>query len=283
MNKIMKLVFASILMLTSLMAKDKGMDLPSSTPIEVFEMNENQIGIGYIQFNVKLSLEDAYFEDKIGDVDYDNKGIIVTLPANTSTMIGKMFELSYTAGVIDSKLKNGRFTDSGNIYNNSYEKNGFYLGIRPSFSVNIYDGDMFKLKNSTALHAIAYTLSGDFSVNNNNGLNYAYDETSYGVGVKPSTVLSGTFYPISNFGLSGFVGASTFLALDVNNYTNKSTSLDSDVEVGGYMSSIDPIYGFDVIFKGIFSDNDTFNLSSVFSQKNDEAGVETIVRYIFTY
>lgn len=283
MKNVMKLIFVPVFLLVSIVKADIGLDLPSSTPIEVFELKENQIGIGYIQFNVDLSLEDAYFEDKIGDVEYNNKGIIVTLPENRDTIIGKMFELSFTAGIIDTKLKENNFIDGGNIYNNTYEKSGFYVGVRPSFTLDIYESDMFKLKNSTAMHTIAYTLSGDFSVNNNNGLNYAYDENSFGLGLKPSTIVSGTFYPIHNLGLSGFVGASTFLALDVNSYTNKNATFDADTEVGGYMSSIDPIYGFDVIFRGIFSKYDSFNLSSVFSQKNDKNGVETIVRYVFAY
>ncbi|MBU1658819.1 hypothetical protein KKG72_07200 [bacterium] len=283
MDKLVKILGACALLLTALMAQDKSMELPSSVPIDVFEMQENQIGVGFMQFNVNLSLEDEYYGDKIGDAEYKNQGIIITLPANTETIIGKMFELSYTLGVINSELKDKVFTDGGNIYNNTYSKNGFYVGIRPSFSVNLYESDMFKIKNATSLHAVLYTMSGDFSVNNNNGPDYAYDETSYGIGLKPSTVLSGTFYPVNNFGITMFGGLSTFLALNVTDFTNKNTSLDADTEAAAYMSSIDPIYGFDVIYRGIFSEYDSFNLSSVFAMKENDTAMETIVRYVFTF
>jgi hypothetical protein len=268
-----------------LVAKDGGMDLPSSTPINVFEMQKGQVGIGYIQFNVKLELEDEYFGDKIGDVDYDAKGLIISFPASVETPIGKMFEYSYTIGKVDSKLKDNTFTDGSKTYNNTYEKSGFYVGWRPVFSASLYEDDNFKLQSATALHFVAYSISGDFTIHHDgSGLsNYGYDETNTGIGFKPSTVLSGTWFPINNLGISAFGGLSTFAALDYNSYSSKSNSFEDDVELATYVSSIDPIYGADIIFKGIFAQSDSFNLSAVFTNKNDESNMETIVRYVFNF
>jgi hypothetical protein len=266
----------------SVSAKDASLDMPSSVPIDVFEMNENQIGIGYIQTDVQLSLHDDYYGDKIGDVSYKTKGLIVSLPKKMETPIGKMFELSFTAGSINSVLDDKQFTDGGFTYNNTYDKTGFYVGVRPAFSKGLYDTDMFKAQVATSLHTMFYHLSGDFSVNRT-GNSYAYDESSYGIGLKPTVVLSGTFMPTSHFGISAFGGASTFLALDYNNYSGKNTSTGSDTELVGYTSSVDPVYGADLVYRGIFSKDDKINLSSILGSKQSNTSIETIVRYVFNF
>ncbi len=284
MKRFTKLILSTLLLSSSVFAADTAIDLPSSVPIEVYKMKEDQIGIGYIQFNVKLALEDDYYNDKIGDVEYDTKGLIITLPRDTDTIIGNMFELSYTLGMIDSKLNDNSFVDSGSLYHNTYDKSGFYVGIRPSFNVDIYKSDMFEIKNSTAIHAMIYTLSGDFSVYNvTKNYAYAYDETAVGLGLKPSTVLSATIYPVSSFGVTVFGGLSTFIALDVTSYSNQADSYDEDTEANIYTSNIDPIYGFDLIYRGIFGKYDSFNLSSVIAQKETDSSFETIVRYTFSF
>ncbi|WP_373069994.1 hypothetical protein [Sulfurimonas sp.] len=267
-----------------LLAADTAIDMPSSQPIDVFKMKKGQVGIGYMQFNVELSLEDEYYEDKIGDVNYDNKGIIITLPADSKTIIGEMFEESYTVGIIDSELEKKHFVDGAYTYDNKYDKSGFYIGYRPSFSTTFYESDMFRVSNATSLHMILYTLNGDFTVDGTKtGFAYSYDETSFGFGLKPTTVINTTFFPIDNLGISIFGGASTFFALDINDYENKTNPSDYDTEVNGYMADIAPIYGFDIIFKGIVGDDDSFNLSSVFAKKDNDTSTETIVRYIYNF
>ena len=264
---------------------DLELETPSSMPIDTFQMQDNQIGIGYILSSATLELEDSYYDDKIGDVEYDTKGLIVTLPANTNFLFGKIFEFSITGGIIDSKLKDKTFKDSGYTYNNKYDKSGYYIGVRPAFSADIYDSDMFKFQNVTTLHLMLYHLDGSFAVHRtgagNN--NYAYDETNTGLALKPTVIFNGTFFPIKNLGISAFGGFSTLLDLDYCDYSNKTNSFDSDTEVEFLTSSIDPVYGFDIIFRGIFKDYDALNLSSVFTPKEVDTSIETVVRYIISF
>ena len=238
MKKFTKFALGLSVFVTAVFGVDPQMEAPSSVPINVFQMQDNQIGIGYFQFGTTLELEDDYFGDKIGDAEYDSKGVIVTFPRNTQTMIGKMFELSYTAGNIDSKLKDTTFSDDGKIYNNTYKKDGFYIGVRPVFSLDIYESDMFQIQNSTSIHLMLYTMSGDFTVSHNGGgySSYGYDETSSGIGVKPTTVINGTFFPIKNLGLTLFGGLTTFVAIDYTSYENKASSFDEDVELTANLS-----------------------------------------------
>jgi len=286
MKKISNLLVGLSLLATTAFSADSQMEVPSAVPINVFEMDENQIGVGYIQFGATLELEDDYYNDKIGDADFKSKGLILTLPKNQATPIGKMFELSYTVGTIDSSLKNNQFQDSGKNYTNSYEKDGFYVGVRPAFSTELYKSDMFTVQNSTSLHLMLYSISGSFSVSHDGGganSSYKYDETNTGIGLKPTTVINGTYFPMKNLGLSVFGGLSTFIALDYCSYSGDVGYEDDDVELNFQMASIDPIYGFDVVLKGIFGENDTINLSSVFASKSADTSVETIVRYVFTF
>ena len=283
MKYMTKLTLGAMLCTNVVFGADSQLEMPSTVPIDTFKMQENQIGIGYIQFSATLELEDDYFEDKIGDAEFKSKGLMVTFPDDSDTIIGKMFEHSYTIGKIDSELKEKTFVDNGKTYNNTYEKDGYYVGYRPAFSTDIYESDMFKIQNSTSLHFMLYSIDGSFSVNHNGGglSSYKYNETTTGLGVKPTTVFNGTFFPINSLGLTVFGGVSTFLALNYTSYDNGG--YDEDAEVTFNMASVDPIYGFDVVFRGIFSENDSFNLSSVFAVKSADTSIETIVRYIFTF
>lgn len=260
-------------------AADSPIELPSSVPVDVFELNENQRGIGYIGFKVTLDLEDSFFEDKIGDIDYDSQGFIYTTPGKGGFgLLGNMFELSYTAGMIEGMIKDPVFTDNGKNYNNTYDKDGFYVGIRPSYSKVLNFSDSFKLKSSTTLHSFFYSVSGIFSVNNGTS-SYRYDEDNYGLAIKPTTILQGTYYPSSNFGLSLYGGLSTFLAIDWVFYDDGA--LDEDNEVELLSSGVNFVFGYDVSYR--FNNGSIFNLASIVSQREDDDSVETVVRYIYSY
>ena len=274
-----KLVFFCLLSSSVVYAVDSPIELPSSVPVDVFELNENQRGFGYIGFNVTLELEDNFFEDKIGDIDYDSQGVIYTTPGKGSLgLLGKMFELSYTAGMIDGAIKNPNFIDNGKTYNNTYDKDGFYVGIRPSYSKTLKSSDSFQLKSATTLHSFFYSVSGSFSVDS--GISsYRYDEDNYGLAIKPTTIIQGTFYPSSNFGLTFYAGLSTFLAIDWVFFDDGGFDEDNEVEL--LSSGVNPVFGYDISYR--FDNGSIFNLATIVSQRELDDAVETVVRYIYSF
>ena len=260
-------------------AADSPIELPSSVPVDVFELDENQRGIGYIGFNVTLDLDDNFFEDKIGDINYDSQGFIyTTLGEGSLGLLGELFELSYTAGIVDGTIKEPNFTDNGKTYNNTYDKDGFYVGIRPSYSKVLTSSESFHLKSATTLHSFFYSVSGSFSVDNGS-FSYRYDEDNYGLAIKPTTTIQGTFYPSSNFGLTVFGGLSTFLAIDWVFYDDGA--LDEDNEVEFLSSGLNLVFGYDISYR--FNNVSVFNLSSIISQREQDDSIETVVRYIYSF
>jgi hypothetical protein len=270
---------------TSVMAENSFLDLPSSVPIEVFKMKENEIGFGYIGFNVNLELEDDFYKDRIGKTKFDSHGLIYTQPRDTETFLGQMFELSYTAGIIDSTLDQKSFTHNGVSYNNTFDKQGFYIGVRPAFNHELYSNKWLIIRNSTAFHTFLYNLSGDFSVNNGTR-SYAYDETSYGLAMKPSSVIQFTAYPTNHLGVTAFGGLTTFIAADYTDYSGGltnvgSTRTDDDSEVGLYTTGINPIVGFDITYN--FLGKHKLALSSAISKQETDNSIETILRYTHAF
>jgi len=260
-------------------AADSPIELPSSVPVDVFELDENQRGIGYIGFNVTLDLEDNFFEDKIGDIDYNSQGIIYTTPGEGSlSLLGNMFELSYTAGVVEGTIKEPNFTDNGKTFNNTYDKDGFYVGIRPSYSQALTSSDSFHLKSSTTLHSFFYSVSGSFSVDDGS-FSYRFDEDNYGLAIKPTTIIQGTFYPSSNFGLTLYGGLSTFLAIDWVFYDDGAFAEDNEVEF--LSSGLNGVFGYDISYR--FNNGSIFNLASIISQREEDDSIETVVRYIYSF
>jgi hypothetical protein len=279
----MKLIKATLvgalLCHTPIYAADSPIELPSSIPVDVFKMKENQRGIGYIGFNVNLELEDEFFNDKIGDVEFESQGFIYSTPGEGALgFLGEMFELSYTAGMVEGAIINRNFIDNGISYSNTYDKDGFYIGIRPSYSRELNVSDSFKLKSSTTLHAFFYNVSGDFSVNNGSN-SYRYDEDNYGLALKPTTVIQGSFYPSADFGLSLYAGLSTFVAIDWVFYDDGG--FDDDNEVDFLTSGINPVFGYDISYR--FANGSVFNVSSILSQRENDDSIETVIRYIFTF
>jgi hypothetical protein len=260
-------------------AADSPIELPSSIPVDVFKMDKNQRGLGYIGFNVNLELEDDFFKDRIGDVEFESQGFIYTTPGEGALgFLGEMFELSYTVGVIDGQIIDPSFTANGFNYNNTYDKDGFYIGFRPSYSRDLNVGDGFKLKSSTTLHAFFYSVSGAFSVNNGTNA-YRYNEDNYGLALKPTTVLQGTFYPTSNFALTLYGGLSTFVAIDWVFYDDGA--FDEDNEADFLTSGINPVFGYDLSYR--FSNGSVFNVSSILSQRENDDSLETVIRYLYSF
>lgn len=280
--KMKKIALSLCTLATLLLAEDASIDMPSSAPIEVFQMSESQRGVGIMTFSAELEVVDSYYEDKIGDIDYLANGVIYTIPKKgIDTIIGNMFELSFTAGTIDSKIKDHTFTYNGSSYNNDYQKDGFYIGIRPSFNKTLHQGDKFDIKSSTTFHAMLYRISGDFSVNNlTSGMSYAYDEDNYGIALKPTTVIQSTFYPTKNIGISLFGGVSAFAVLDYCLYSNKNGFDEDSEELAFQTGDITTLIGYDVSFK--FGEG-MLNLSSAFTQKSDDSSSETMLRYVFSF
>jgi hypothetical protein len=271
----------SLVATTMLLIGDSDLGLPSSVPIEVFEMKENQIAFGYIGVNVNIDQKDDYYNDKIGTAKFKSHGLIYTQPKSVDTFLGKMFELSYTAGAITSELKENQFSDNGKDYNNTWDKTGFYLGIRPAFSTEFYKNNWFVIKNSTAIHTLLYMLEGDFSVNNGVTNPYAYNEKSYGLAIKPSTVLQFTLYPTENLGITAFGGVSAFAGYSYTDYTNKVNSFDADSEKNFFTTGIKPLFGYDVTYK--FFGKYKLAISSAITKQDDDNSIETIIRYTHSF
>lgn len=282
----MKKTYLTLLLLSSYsFGAQSAIDMPSSVPLEVFELKENQRAIGIINFNVGLELEDSYYKDKIGDIEYKTNGLIYTMPKKGSdTFIGKMFELSYTAGVIDSSIKESNFIDNGITYNNTFDKSGFYVGIRPSYNKSLYHSDNVDVKSSTTFHSMFYSISGSFSVKRvDTSFSYTYDEENYGVAFKPTTVIQGTYYPTQNLGLTLFGGLSAFAVLDWAFYSGgESTAyyLDEDNELALETGEFSTVVGYDITYK--YKDS-MFNLSTAFTQKKDDDSSETILKYVYEF
>lgn len=271
---------------TSLVMAESGfLDLPSSVPIEVFKMKENERGFGYIGFNVNLDIEDDYFKDRVGTAEFESHGLIYTEPRDVDTFLGHMFELSYTAGHINGALEKESFIYNGKTYNNLFDKQGFYIGVRPAFNHELYSNRWFIIRNSTAFHTFLYTLNGDFAVNDGTR-SYAYDENSYGLGMKPSSVLQLTAYPTNHLGVTAFGGLTTFIAADYNNYSGGLTNIgntvkDDDSELGFYTTGVDPIFGFDITYN--FLGKYKLGLSTAISKQDNDESIETIVRYTHAF
>lgn len=280
LNKLTALM-VGLISSSALFASDISIDLPSSVPIKTFEVKENQIGIGYIMFDVKLEIEDDYYGDKIGDVDYKTNGFIYTYASSKESFFGEEFETSFTAGTIESELKDNIFVDSGYRYNNTYDKSGFYIGYRPAYSYALYSEEKMNINIATSLHYIFFTLGGDYSISRSDGQAYAYDETTYGLGLKPTSVLQGTYKPLSNIAVSFYGGLSTFIALSVTDYENKVDSSDYDTEGEFLAENITPLYGWDIAYK--FSNDSILNLSTAFANYSSNQSTEVVVRYIFTF
>lgn len=278
--KFLSAVFCGSIILSSIThAADSPIELPSSVPVDVFALSENQRGIGYIGFNVTLELEDTFYNDKIGDIDYDSQGVIYTIPGEGSlSFLGNMFELSYTAGFVEGVIKEPNFTNDGKTYNNTYDKDGFYIGIRPSYSRVIRSNNNFQLKSATTLHAFFYNVSGSFSVNSGSQA-YQFDEDNYGFAIKPTTIIQATLFPSANLGLSLYGGLSTFLALDWVFYDDGG--LDEDNEVEFLSSGVNVVFGYDISYR--FNNGSVLNLASIVSQRENDEAIETVVRYIYTF
>ena len=278
--KLLRATFVTTILFSSItFAADSPIELPSSVPVDVFKMDENQRGIGFIGFNVTLELEDNDFNDKIGDIDYESKGIIYTMPGEGGfDLLGDMFELSYTAGVIEGVIKNPVFTDSGKTYNNSYDKDGFYVGIRPSYSKDLSVGDSYIVKSSTTLHGFFYNVSGKFSVDDGS-FSYQFDEDNYGLAIKPTTIIQGTYYPSTNIGLSIYGGLSAFLAIDWVFYDDGASAEDNEVEL--LTSGVKFVVGYDISYQ--FNKKSVLNISSIISQREEDDLIETVVRYKYSF
>ena len=278
--KLLKAALIGIMLsYSSVYAADSPIELPSSIPVDVITLEENQRGIGYIGFNVNLELEDDFFNDKIGDIDFESHGFIYSKPGSgTLGFLGEMFELTYTTGTIEGTIIDSNFTEKGITYNNTYDKDGFYIGVRPSYSRGIYAGDRFKIKSATTLHTFFYSVNGSFSVNNGSNA-YQYDEDNYGLALKPTTVIQGTFYPSENLALTLHGGLSTFVAIDWVFYDDGA--LDEDNEVDFLSSGINPVFGYDISYR--FSNESIFNISSIISSREEDDSVETVFRYFFSF
>ena len=269
-----------ILFAPSVFAADPGIELPSSVPIEAFDLKPDQRGYGYIQSNVELVVMDDYYGDKIGDVAFHSHGAMYTTPSDELGWLGRKFEDSFTFGIVSGELKKTAFTFNNNSYNNSYDKSGFYLGYRPAYEVKFVNRDTFKFKASTAMHWQAYYLSGDFSVMKNNDPNfpnsYRYDEVSYGVALKPTFSLQGTYYPTKNLSLTAFAGLTTFVTATFTTYDDGK--LDSGDELTANMANIDPVVGYDITYNApVYG---MFNFSTMLSQRAEDSAVEMTARYV---
>ena len=279
MKLIKAALIGTILSYSSSYAADSPIELPSSIPVDAFKLGENQRGIGYIGFTVNLELEDEFFNDKIGDVDFESQGFIYSKPGSGSLgILGEMFELSYTVGAVEGEIINPNFTENGITYNNTYDKDGFYVGIRPSYSREINAGDSFKIKSSTTLHAFFYNVSGDFSVNNGTN-SYRYDEDNYGLALKPTTVIQATYYPSESFALTLHGGLSTFVAIDWVFFDDGA--FDEDNEVDFLSSGINPVFGYDISYR--FKNGSIFNVSSIISAREEDDSLETVIRYFYSF
>jgi hypothetical protein len=281
MNSLNTALFSTILISSITYAADSPIELPSSVPVDVFKINKNQRGIGYIGFNVTLELEDEDFNDKIGDIDYESKGIIYSMPGDGGVnFLGNMFELSYTAGAIEGLISTAVFTDNGKNYNNTYDKDGFYFGYRPSYSKDLHTGDSFQLKASTTLHSFFYSVSGEFSVNDGS-FEYRFEEDNYGLALKPTTVIQGTYRPSNSLGLTMYGGLSTFLAIDWVFYDGGDITgtpfEDNEVEL--LSSGINVVFGYDISYK--FDNGSVFNIASILSQREEDNSIETVIRYMY--
>ena len=278
--KLFKIIILTTILFCSItFAADSPIELPSSVPVDVFKMGEKQRAIGFIGFNVTLELEDNDFDDMIGDIDYESMGIIYTMPGEGGfDLLGAMFELSYTAGIVDGVIKNPVFTDRGKSYNNTYDKNGFYVGVRPSYSKNLSVSDSFIVKSSTTLHSFFYNVSGKFSVDDGS-FSYQFDEDNYGLAIKPTTIVQATYYPSTNVGLSVYGGLSAFLAIDWVFYDDGA--LVEDNEVDFLTSGIKPVFGYDISYQ--LNKDSVFNISSILSKRENDDLIETVVRYKYSF
>jgi len=278
----MKKLYGILYLVTTsfLMGGGSNLGLPSSVPIEVFEMKENQVAFGYIGVTVNVDEEDDFYDDKIGTAKFTSHGFIYTQPESMDTFLGKIFEFSYTAGVVTSELKENKFTNAEKSYDNRWDKKGFYLGIRPAFNKEFYHNEWLVVKNSTAIHMLFYTLDGDFSVNDGTNA-YAYDETDYGIAMKPSTVLQLTAYPTQNLGLTLFGGVTTFVGYSYTDYANKNNDWDADTEDNFFGTGLNPIVGYDITYK-LFGKY-KLALSSAITKQAEDNSIETIIRYTYTF
>ncbi len=258
--------------------------LPTSVPIEVFKMSENQRGIGLLFFTAEVEQEDEYYSDTIGDGVYDTQAIIYTLPSNQRSIIGNQFETSFTLGKISAELKDNQFTDNGNSYDNKLDKSGIYLGYKPSYNIDLINDDAFTIKNSTSLHFMLYQIEGDFSVDNQTlNRDYEYYEESTGLAFKPTTVIQVSGYPTSSIGITGFAGFTLLTYAETLYFegTDSQGFYDEGSELESGASDISMIFGYDISIKDIFGLSNTVNLSSVISQSSSSSSFETLLRYTF--
>ena len=253
--------------------------LPAAAPVDVYSQVKDK-GYGTIFTNVDLLLTDEPYgvggldqEVTIGTAQFAINGLIYTKAERS----GNRFETSYIIGRVSGKLANRQFSRNGDSYNNTYDKSGLYLGYRPAYSGDLHDSDALDVKYAYTLYSMFYYLSGDYTVDatlaGGTTGQYGYDETSFGVALKPTAIVQSTWHLFDHLALTVYGGGASFLALDNAHYTAKPINgyPEDDSELALYFKAIKPIYGYDITFKGIFSENDTFNLSSTLSFGNDES------------
>ncbi|MDH5730863.1 MAG: hypothetical protein OEZ58_17890, partial [Gammaproteobacteria bacterium] len=114
-------------------------------------------------------------------------------------------------------------------------------------------------------------LNGDYSVCANmlSGASgcYGYDESSLGIAFKPTFIIQPTLYIKQKLAITVYFGTAAFLAVDFVNYVGKPINgFDEDEdEVALYPKVPKLIYGYDIAFKGLFSQDDVIRLSSTLS------------------
>jgi len=250
--------------------------LPSSAPIDVFG-SVNDHGIGTYVLDLKLKEKDDDIYD-IGNVDYSLKGVIYSKAVRE----GSKFEESYIFGNLDGVLNDKQFTTDLGSYNNSYDKSGFFFGYRPAYSMKLSKSENMNVNFAYTLPLFLFQISGDYSLNLNNGSPFwTYDEVSRGVATKPTVVIQPTWFVTKNFGITIYVGASSLFGISIVDFENKNDPDDYDTEIGFFSKSIQLLYGYDFSIRGIFGVDDSFNISSAITPSNNEVEEmrEIIVRY----
>lgn len=277
-----------VFLLVSAQATYADIALPTSAPIDVFSDVDDK-GYGVMQMTINLDIKDdpeglagaGVNELDIGTVKFDAKGLIYTRAVKD----GNRFEYSYTMGTVAGKLKKNQFSTGLGNYNNSYDESGYFFGYRPAYSGDIYksSGGGLDIKYAYTLHWLFFYISGGYTINvtGNANANYGYDESSTGVAFKPTAIIQPTWYVTPNLALTFYAGAAAFAEVDFNSYENKVDSDDYDAAISANFKPVQAIYGYDISIKRIFSENDSFNLSTTLATNSDQGEDlrEIIVRY----
>ncbi len=255
--------------------------LPSSSPVNVFEHDKENRGIGYYQFNVEIDEADEGYTPEIpmGTVKYEAKGLIYLWPVfETYNFLGleiKHFESALSAGVINASLKK-----SANP-SNELDKNGFFIGYHPAFSSNIYKSDVIQLSAAASMPIYFYNISGSWKVVQGAINDGTYQDDAYGFAFKPTATAQGTVYILDSLAVTAYVGFNYFLSAGINYYSGGNWE-EEDAELESSTSGPKLLYGWDLSFQSIFSDNDSISLSSAFTQ-TDNSNNENLAEYRLLY